>query len=66
MSKSFNEYPSLYNKLFVRRNRNWVPEIIKLMNQQGDALVIVGAGHLVGKDSVIDLLTKKGYKVTQL
>ncbi|KPK01657.1 MAG: hypothetical protein AMK71_04740 [Nitrospira bacterium SG8_35_4] len=66
MSKSFNEYPSIYNKLFIRRNRNWIPELIKLMNQQGDALVIVGAGHLVGKDSVIDLLKKKGYKVDQL
>jgi uncharacterized protein YbaP (TraB family) len=66
MSKSFHEYPLIYNKLFVRRNRNWVSEVIKLMNQQGDALVIVGSGHLVGRDSVIDLLKKKGYSVRQL
>jgi uncharacterized protein YbaP (TraB family) len=66
MSKSFNEYPYIYNKLFTRRNRNWIPEIKKLMNQQGDALIIVGAGHLVGRDSVIDLMKKKGYKVSQL
>jgi uncharacterized protein YbaP (TraB family) len=66
MSKSFNEYPYIYYKLFIRRNRKWIPEIKKLMNQQGDALIIVGAGHLVGKDSVIDLLKKKGYKVSQL
>jgi hypothetical protein len=66
MSKSFNEYPSIYNKLFTRRNRNWIPEIKKLMNQHGDALIIVGAGHLVGKDSVIELMKKKGYKVSQL
>jgi uncharacterized protein YbaP (TraB family) len=66
MSKSFNEYPYIYNKLFIRRNRNWIPEIKKLMNQPGDALIIVGAGHLVGKDSVIDLMKKKGYKVSQL
>jgi uncharacterized protein YbaP (TraB family) len=26
---------------------------------------VVGAGHLVGKDSVVDLLTAKGYKVEQ-
>ena len=66
ISKSFHEYPYLYNRLFVRRNRNWVPEITKLMNQQGDALIIVGAGHLVGKDSVINLMKKRGYKVNQL
>jgi uncharacterized protein YbaP (TraB family) len=66
ISKSFNESPYLYNKLIIRRNREWIPEILKLMNRQGDALIIVGAGHLVGKDSVIDLLKKKGYNVNQL
>jgi uncharacterized protein YbaP (TraB family) len=66
ISKSFNEYPYLYNRLIIRRNREWIPKIIKLMNQQGDALIIVGAGHLVGKDSVLDLLKKKGYEANQL
>jgi uncharacterized protein YbaP (TraB family) len=28
--------------------------------------VVVGALHLVGTDSVIDLLERKGYKVKQL
>jgi len=28
--------------------------------------VVVGALHLVGTDSVIDLLERKGYKVNQL
>jgi uncharacterized protein YbaP (TraB family) len=28
-------------------------------------LIIVGAGHLVGKDSVVELLKKNGYKVRQ-
>jgi uncharacterized protein YbaP (TraB family) len=29
-------------------------------------LVLVGALHLVGKDSVIDLLQREGYQVKQL
>lgn len=66
ISKSFKEYPFLFNKFIIRRNRDWIPEIIRLLNQQGDALIIVGAGHLVGRDSVIDLMKKKGYTVNQL
>lgn len=66
MSQSFEEYPSIYKKFITRRNRSWIPEIIKLMNRPGDALVIVGAGHLVGRDSVIDILKKRGYTVRQL
>jgi uncharacterized protein YbaP (TraB family) len=29
-------------------------------------LVIVGVGHLVGKDSVINLLKSKGYKIKKM
>ena len=35
------------------------------MKQKDNVLIIVGAGHLVGNDSVIDLLRKKGYRVIQ-
>ncbi len=30
-----------------------------------DVLVIVGAGHLLGRDSLPELLRKKGYRVEQ-
>jgi uncharacterized protein len=29
-------------------------------------LVAVGAGHLAGKDSVLEMLKKRGYKVRRL
>jgi uncharacterized protein YbaP (TraB family) len=29
-------------------------------------MVIVGAGHLVGKDGIVELLRKKGWRVRQL
>ncbi len=62
---SFNEYPDIYNRLIVERNKRWIPEIEGFVKQKGDVLIIVGAGHLVGKDSVVDLLKKKGYAVKQ-
>ena len=36
-----------------------------LLDDREDYLVIVGTLHLVGKDSLIDLLENKGHKVTQ-
>lgn len=30
------------------------------------SFVVVGAGHLVGKGSIVDLLRKKGYVVEQM
>lgn len=62
---SFDNYPGLYNRIMIQRNKRWMSTIGKLMKQNDDVLVIVGAGHLVGRDSVIDLLTRKGYKVRQ-
>ena len=40
-------------------------KIGEVMDVQDDYLVVVGALHLVGKDSVIELLEKKGRVVKQ-
>ena len=66
LQEGFDEYPDLYRPLTVERNRKWVPQIEQLLDDQDDYLVVVGALHLVGKDSVIDLLERKGYKLRQL
>ena len=66
LSESFREYPAVYEKLIVARNRNWVPRIESYLKQEGNYVVVVGAGHLVGEDSVVQMLTSKGYGVDQL
>jgi uncharacterized protein YbaP (TraB family) len=66
LQEGFDEYPDLYRPLTVDRNRKWVPQIEQLLDDKDDYLVVVGALHLVGKDSVIDLLQRKGYKLEQL
>jgi uncharacterized protein YbaP (TraB family) len=66
LQDGFDEYPDLYRPLTVERNRKWVPQIEQLLDDKDDYLVVVGALHLVGKDSVIDLLERKGYKIEQL
>lgn len=61
--KSMQAYPKLYEPLTVDRNRAWMSRIQPLLREQDDFLVVVGAAHLVGKDSVIELLERSGAKV---
>ncbi len=61
----FKDFPELYERLFAGRNRAWLKTVEELLDKDEDALVIVGAGHLVGRESLIDLLSKKGYQVAQ-
>jgi uncharacterized protein YbaP (TraB family) len=59
------EQPRLYQRLVSDRNKQWIPPIEKLVRGDKPAVVIVGAAHLVGKDSVVELLQKKGFKMIQ-
>jgi uncharacterized protein len=65
LSKSFKGYPDLHDRLMIQRNKNWVKEIEGAMRKKKNTLFVVGAGHLVGPKSVVDLLEKKGYRVKQ-
>jgi uncharacterized protein YbaP (TraB family) len=65
LSKSFNDYPDLYDRLLIQRNKNWVQQIEGAMRKNKNVLFVVGAGHLVGPESVVDLLKEKGYQVKQ-
>ena len=59
------EYPELYDKILVARNRRWLADIEKMVLQGSGAMVVVGAAHLVGTDSVVEMLKAKGYSVEQ-
>lgn len=61
----FDEYPDIYDRFFTDRNKRWIPQIEKMLEAGDNALLIVGAGHLVGEESLIGLLKEKGYRVTQ-
>ena len=65
MTEGFEKYPELYRPMTVDRNRKWIDPIEGLLDDKDDYLVVVGALHLVGKDSVIDLLEKRGHKIKQ-
>jgi len=59
-------YPELYETIVAGRNRRWVDTIDKLLEDEDDYLVIVGALHLVGEDGVPQLLESRGIRVSQM
>jgi uncharacterized protein YbaP (TraB family) len=65
MKMTFKEHPDIYDRFVVARNKNWISKIENLINQNDNALVIVGAGHLVGNKNLLDLLRARGYKIRQ-
>lgn len=58
--------PDSFRILITDRNSNWAGEIEKMMAGDQDYFIAVGAGHLIGEGSVIDLLATKGYKVERV
>lgn len=52
-------------QLVFNRNRNWIPVMQKYM-QTKSCFFAVGAGHLGGKQGIIQLLKNAGYTVTPL
>lgn len=65
LQEGFDRYPDIYGPLTVDRNRKWISNIEHLLKQRDDYLIVVGALHLVGKGSVVELLQGKGYSVNQ-
>jgi uncharacterized protein YbaP (TraB family) len=60
-----DKYPTLYQILLVKRNQDFTAQIDGLLKGDGTAFVAIGAGHLVGRDSVPVMLEKMGYKVVR-
>ncbi|MFI5336820.1 MAG: TraB/GumN family protein [Opitutales bacterium] len=60
------KYPSIYTRLIVERNRNWLPVIERLLTKPETSFVLVGAGHLVGPDGLLEALRKHGARVEQV
>lgn len=61
------ETPQSYRIINVERNRAWLPQVRKLLaHRQDDALVVVGAMHLLGPDGLVEQLRKQGHRVERI
>lgn len=60
------EYRPLYETLFFQRNRTMAEKIANSAPSHKSLFVIVGAGHLLGAESVITELKKHGFKLQRI
>ena len=59
----FDDFPVLRSRILKDRHDKWLPRIEKMIADGRTYMIIVGAAHLVGPDSVIAMLRAKGVKV---
>jgi uncharacterized protein YbaP (TraB family) len=68
VARSLREHPDLapvFDAVLYRRNRDMVRAVEDYLKRGERCFVVVGAAHLVGKDGILDLLARKGYRVEQ-
>jgi hypothetical protein len=69
MTRSVSEdkrLSSIYEKLVYERNKEMAMKIKNFLKAKETYFIIVGAGHLVGNEGIIELLKRDGYRVEQL
>ena len=57
-----SDFKEFESELLLNRNLNWIPKMIVMMKKE-KTFFAVGAGHLCGKNGLIELLYQEGYKV---
>ena len=63
---SVREQPEVYRALIVRRNQHFANAIGDLVNGSKNYLIVIGALHLVGPDSVLRMLERQGVASRQI
>jgi len=58
--------PQVFDVLLTQRNTRWTEELENLMDGSGTYLVAVGAGHLVGDQSVIAMMRQRGFQIKRI
>lgn len=61
---SMDRFPELQDRLMFARNRAWVGKIEAMADGRHGVMVVVGAGHLVGPESVVALLRARGHAIS--
>jgi len=60
------EAPELYDAALLARNRAWTEQLDAMMDRPGRIFVAVGAGHLLGGDSIQALMQARGHEAERL
>jgi uncharacterized protein YbaP (TraB family) len=64
LDKSWDGTNHLSEKFIVTgRNKQWLPYMLRYHNETDDPLFVVGAGHLNGKNGLIELLKQQQFEI---
>ena len=63
LNGDMDSFPAMRKALFEDRHAKWLPQIEAMLNDGKTHVIVVGAAHLVGKGSIIDLLRERGVRV---
>lgn len=63
LNGDMDSFPAMRKALFDDRHAKWMPQIEAMLNDGRNHVIVVGAAHLVGRGSIIDLLRAKGVRV---
>ncbi len=59
-------FRKLYEKVLTQRNRAMADKIEQLLQSGDKSFIAIGAFHLLGKESVVSVLSNRGYKIRAL
>jgi len=59
------DYPDVHQRLFVDRNRRMASAIEGYLRTTGEYFVVVGSGHLIGPQGILELLLANGHVAIQ-
>lgn len=65
LNTSMAKTPELVEAVLYKRNHNWIGPLKTMLESNGKYFVAVGAGHLAGKNNVIELLENEGYTIVR-
>jgi uncharacterized protein YbaP (TraB family) len=57
---------AMYQVIFTERNRRMLASVTELLGEGREAFVVVGVGHMVGEDGLVQQLRARGFRVEQL
>ena len=63
LNEGINEFPALRRRMINDRHDRWLPQIEKMIADGRTHMIVVGAAHLAGPDSVVAMLRRKGVKI---
>ena len=57
---------AIQEAMFDERNKRMTDKISQYLQEDSSYFVVVGAGHLIGENGIVDLLSKRGYTAKRM